>query len=452
LSGYNPKILKDDSLEDQQPIAHLGLAVLVGATVAGANWAIAGLTFAGNIGVSAAIATAIAAGILGASIVIVLDRAAIYFLDAHAGRSLACTVFVSFRIGMILLISSITASAVSPFYLKYELIEEALHMREASRANRVHNLAAQQDLPGLQSAITQAENEAVDARQAIAVVPAEVKQRFDLARACRSDLARRRAQLLAQNIEPAEATRQLAVIAGRCSQQQAEGKALLAAHVERARAAAGEAEDKLRQAQAAFENSNADLKARSADAETIEKTAINPLSAKVLQSLLSHSAGARYKFWTVCAAIMALELLPLLTKLMAPRSVPGTRIATNYAIVVARYDRRQRTAIEEMQVEDALRSAMSSAMLEALAGPEVCAQITRLFEKKIAALVPINVFRALMREIESNEFDVAVAAQQFPSCAVLITEMWRLTVEEVIVLLHGMQPRAAFGATIRSAA
>lgn len=452
LSGYNPKILKDDSLEDQQPIVHLGLAVLVGATVAGANWAIAGLTFAGNIGLTAAVATAIAAGVLGASIVIVLDRAAIFFLDAHAGRRLACAVFVIFRIGMILLISSITAGAVAPFYLKYELIEEALHIRETSTANRIHNLAAQQDVPGLQSAITQAESEAVDARQAIAVVPAEVKQRFDAARACRGDVARRRTRLLAQGIEPAEATRQLAGIATRCSQQQAEGKALLAAHVERARAAANEADEKLRQAQAALENSNADLKARSADAEAVEKVAINPLSAKVLQSLLSHSPGAWYKFWTICAVITALELLPLLAKLMAPRSVPGTRIATNYAIIVARYDRRRRSAVEEMRVEEALRSVMTSAMLEALSGPEVRIQATKLFEQKVQALVPIHIFRALMREIEANELDVAEMTRRHPSCAAMISEAWRQTVEEVIAQLRAMQPRAAFGSTMRSAA
>ena len=140
---------------------------------------------------------------------------------------------------------------------------------------------------------------------------------------------------------------------------------------------------------------------------------------------------------------MALEFLPLLAKLLGPQTVVGLRTATDRIIAVARLNRRRNAVVVETQVEEAIRSVMSSAMLEALSGAEVRNQATQLFESKIAALVPLEVFKAVMHEIESHELDVAGVARLHPSYARVIAEAWRQAVEEVIALLREMHPRMA---------
>ena len=432
FSGHNPKTVQGHSMDERQLIRHLGAAVLVGMAVAAANWGVAGYMLSKENGLEAAIATAIAAAILGATIVLVVDRAAIFILDAHVIKRTAYVLFVAVRVSLVCLVGMNSAPAVLGVLMKHELKIEALHMFEASGDARIRRLTERQNLPALQAQVSQAETDAVEAHKAISIVTSEVKQKRDVAQACKTDYARRRTGLIGQGVAPTEATRELANLGARCNRQQAEALKVHKDYVERTTAAAAEADEKLQQANAAIDKSNTDIKARAADAEAIEGAALNPRSSLVIESLLSHSHGAYVRFLGIMAVIVMLELLPLLTKLLAPRSIPGTRIATEHAIAALKYERRHNAAAEEAVIASAARSLLSSAMLDALAWPETRSQIEQRLAANVMALVPFEMFHALLREIEAAELKVAAAAQEYPSSAETITALYEEMLDEVV--------------------
>src|SRR4051794_40951724 len=96
LAGHNPQILDEDSQGDNQSIVHLGWVVLIGAAVAGLNWAVGGYVFAGGAGSAAAIGATVIAGVIGVCLVVIIDRSALYSMDTYSGRRLALWPMVVF--------------------------------------------------------------------------------------------------------------------------------------------------------------------------------------------------------------------------------------------------------------------------------------------------------------------------------------------------------------------
>ncbi|MCK1471179.1 hypothetical protein IVB51_28445 [Bradyrhizobium sp. CW10] len=179
---------------------------------------------------------------------------------------------------------------------------------------------------------------------------------------------------------------------------------------------------------------------KSAYASEIERRAITPLSTTVLRKLLETDAGAFWKYWIVFSLVTGLELMPLLAKLIAPCSVPGTRIATDFAIAKSRHLRRRNAAMDEDAVEQAIRASMAAAMMDALAQPPLHDLAGRIFASKIQALVSVEAFQMVMREIEARELDVQSVISRYPSYAQAITDAWAKTIDEVCDALRNAPP------------
>ncbi|UPK23388.1 DUF4407 domain-containing protein [Bradyrhizobium sp. 131] len=440
LAGHDPATLDQHGREDQAPIIHLGWTVLVGACIAGVNWAVGGYVFAGGAASPAAVGTAVAAGMLGSSLVVIIDRSAIYHIDTHAGRWWALLLLAAFRIALTCGVSSITAHAVVPILLKPELEWKSLQLIEEAERKRGSELAARYNLAELQSAETAAEAAVRNARQAVQIVPPDIKARLDAAKACWAGYTRRRANLIQQGMLAIEARRRLAPVAAGCTRDQAVAQELLDDYGKRARSALRAAEERFHQSGQALIDTRNIVAEKSAYAAEIEQRAITPLSSTVLRKLLETDAGAFFKYWTVFGLVMGLELMPLLAKLISPRSVPGTRIATDLAIAKSRHSRRRKAALEEDAVEQAIRSSMAAAMTDALTQPELHKVATRIFAAKIQALVPIEAFQMLMREIEARELDVQSVISRYPSYAKVLTEAWKKTIDEVGGALRNAPP------------
>ncbi|MCK1471180.1 MULTISPECIES: DUF4407 domain-containing protein [unclassified Bradyrhizobium] len=154
LAGHDPATLDQHGREDQTPIIHLGWTVLVGAFIAGVNWAIGGYVCAGGAVSPAAIGTAVIAGMLGSGLVVIIDRSAIYHIDTHAGRWWALLMLAVFRIALTCGISSITAHAVVPVLLKPELEWKSLQLIEEAERMRGPKLATRYNVAELRSAET----------------------------------------------------------------------------------------------------------------------------------------------------------------------------------------------------------------------------------------------------------------------------------------------------------
>lgn len=85
---------------------------------------------------------------------------------------------------------------------------------------------------------------------------------------------------------------------------------------------------------------------------------------------------------------------------------------------------------------------MTAAMNEALAQPELREAATRVFLAKVKVLVPLEAFQMLMREVEARELDVQSMAMRHQSYAKVITEAWRLALDEVVEALRNVSSAA----------
>lgn len=84
------------------------------------------------------LAIAALAALIGALGVILLDRAFIFFLDTTMeGGRFQFALYGAIRIGIILVIASLTSQAVMPLLLRSELRAQALHMAEDSEKTRM---------------------------------------------------------------------------------------------------------------------------------------------------------------------------------------------------------------------------------------------------------------------------------------------------------------------------
>jgi hypothetical protein len=430
LAGHDPLTLHQHGREEQSPIIHLGWMVSVGAFIAGVNWAVGGYVFAGGDTSLAAIGSAVVAGLLGSSLVVIIDRSLIYSIDVHAGGRRALFLPVAFRVALTLGVSSISAFAVVPILLKPELELKSLQLIEEAERSRITELATRYNIPKLQSEEVAVEEKVRIARQAVQVVPTDIKNRLDVAKNCWAAYVRRRAGLVQQGMLAIDARHRLASVAAGCARDQAAGRKLLEEYEKRTKAALLLAENKLREFDQTLVNTRNMMAEKSAQATKIEKRAITPLNSTVQWKLLKTDQGAFIKYLTVVGLLTALELLPLIAKLFAPQSIPGIRIATDFVIARSRHLRRRKAALEEDTIEDKIRSAMTAAMVDALAQPELNAVASRIFTAKIQALVPIEAFQMLMLKIEALELETQSFINRHPSSAQAITEAYNQAIEE----------------------
>jgi hypothetical protein len=430
LAGYDPEVLTQHKPEDHQPITHLGWMVLVGAVVAGVNWAVGGYVFAEAGGPSAAIGAAAIAGLVGICFVVVIDRTALYSMDTHEARSWTKWFLVFYRAALTCAVSSITTQAVAPILFKPAFQQTSVERGEETDRNR------HQELNTLQSAVTSAEAMVRDARQAMQVVPPDILHHFDAAKACWAEYNRGRDGFLDQGATEYEARSWMASKASVCARAVAKVRDLLEDYGERARITLSAAEAKLRDVKRNLIEASSTVAKETENAANVERTTTTPVLSTVLNNLLAADAGAPAKFWTIFGLIIGLELMPLVTKLIAPQTVPGSRIATDRLVATMVHLRRRNAAMEEQRVEGELRSLMASAMIEALSKPDTRCFAAQLFATKVNALVPVEVFKTLMHEIEAREIDVQALIRRYPACAKLVTEAWRKSIEESVEILQ----------------
>ena len=146
--------------------------------------------------------------------------------------------------------------------------------------------------------------------------------------------------------------------------------------------------------------------------------------------------GARQKFWSIFGLIMGLELLPLLSKLLLPQTAIGVGLGTDRVIAIARHMKRREALAERDEMEAVMKRSMTRAMHDAADGPELRRFVTQLFAAKLRALIPMEVFKSMMLEVEARDFDIQAFNRQHPTCAHIIAEAWAETVDATIELLR----------------
>jgi len=441
LAGHDALSLRGESRETTQPIAMVGCTVFLAASATAANWAMAGFSLAGGGTNPSAFICAVAGASFGFLLVSTIDRAGVYQMDTQANGLFKKAALLTVRMAVVLLISAVTATAIAPYLLSPELKAHSLLMREHNDAQRASALKTRFSLDALQLSAQQAETELENARKAVETIPQEIRSHIEKAQACWRDYSNRKTRLLLQNYSEADARKLLAARANRCSADSNGARQELDTYRQRSRAALENAWHVQENARSTLSHAKATIDGRLEEAVAVEKEAITPNSAVVLESLLASDRGATKKWYGVYLLIIFLELLPLLFKVLSERTVAGVRISIDREIALTGFERLRDAAREEQNREKTVCHAMDAAMKEALSSPEVHQQAMRLFASKLEAFLPIEIAKRLMSEIEQGAQDVRSAARRHPDYAQVLTEAWSQAMAEVTERLHRSSQR-----------
>ncbi|MBK7659633.1 MAG: DUF4407 domain-containing protein [Betaproteobacteria bacterium] len=388
---------------------------------------------------------AAAAGAVGASIVLCLDRGFLYFADTTADKGgLRLATFLAMRLLIILCISTLTAQAVVPLILRPELTAHALKLLEQSERERAARLHDEFDLGGKTEAAKAAAADVERLERAINTLPADIDRRLAAARACWSGLTRQRRELVTAGYTDVEADERLAPMRWRCSRASTAAERDRDNYLARMRAQHETAVVHREQTVHTLADAVDAVKGRSERASAIEADAITPLSSTVLWSLLKSEPGALLKWLIFSVVQLELELLPFLLKFQSGQTAIGRRIAAERQIAGVRAAERVAQAEHDTEIAAALHEASGRAAADALSSNDVQATFARVFAAHLAACAPVEAVQAMMREFTSQQFDVDEFAGRFPRYATVITAAWSRAMRDASdILTRGLGSKPA---------
>lgn len=289
----------------------------------------------------------------------------------------------------------------------------------------------------LRAAVIQSGTEVREARQQLGSLPAGVLELQREGQVCWRAYAGSKAALLRTGLTNAVTRDRLRPQAAKCIAAGIAARQALARHIERGQTLLAEAEAGQLSAKTRLDQVQSKIESEAAEAHDVEKETLTPASAVVLASLLASDRGAWWRYHSFRALLIAIELLPLLLMAIGKRSVPGFRVGIDREIAIAKHERLREAVLEECYSESAVRTMMSGAMQEALASPVVRQHAIRHFQSKIDVLMPIDVAKRLISELESSATIVERTARTHPNIARTVTEIWAQAMTEVIATVRG---------------
>lgn len=438
LAGHNPgSLAEQDGLETTAPVVYMGETVALCALVAAANWGIAVHNYADGIPGAYVWPVVFAGAMLGFGFVTVIDKFAIHCLDCLTLGWFRTLGYFSIRAVIIMLVSAVTTEAAAPWFLQKDLKVHAYHMVEQSSDQRQRSLKEAYPLEPLRAAIVQSTTDLRDARQQLESVPADVVELQKDAQGCWRTYASNRAALISAGWTRVAARGRLRSQAARCVAAGLAAKQALARHVEHSQTLVAEAETGQRSAKARFDQMQSRIDTQAAEARDVERQSLTPGAAVVLSSLLASDRGAWWRYHSFRALLITIELMPLLLMAIGKRSVPGVRVGIDREIAIARHKRFRDAVLEEQYSEQAVREMMTRAMHEALTSTVLQQHAMRHFQSKIDTLMPIDVAKRLISQLESSAASVERTARNHPNIARTVTEIWSQAMSEVIAAVRG---------------
>lgn len=453
LGGYSPAEVEGS--QDIGRILRIGMGVSVAAIFAALNWAVAGWTFSGGMDSSVRYAVAAFCAILGVILVCVFDPSFIYFLDTKrpgVWGSIKASGYAVIRVGLILMISSLTSQAIIPLLLQNELAGHALKMREAHEKSRNADLAIQFDTEENKSAVEAISAEIERLQKAVEILPRNIQSHLTSAENCWQQYNARKAALIRQGLPRKKASAQLQGETQRCNYQ------MQTARRERDDYFAGVQEQlkaaiqRRNKAIAELDQSKNAIEQKTAEVSRIEKDSYTPTSAVVLADLLENEPAAKYKWAMITGVLMAVELLFLLLKLQAGQTAIGKQIAANRL----RQEWVIRQGMEQSQHDYAIWEMLNAASLRAAEAGIASPNVTQAFEQTLThylqALAPLEACRATISTMGLNATEVERHQREYPQLAGLIGQLWTSAVRkaaEILVARDASRPgqRGPFGWT-----
>ncbi|HRW65326.1 MAG TPA: DUF4407 domain-containing protein [Candidatus Competibacter sp.] len=436
LGGYSSTEVEGS--QDVGRILRIGMGVFVAAVFAALNWAVAGWTFSGGMDSSTRYVVIACCAIMGIVLVCVFDSSFVYFLDTKkpgVWGSIKAFGYAIIRVGLILMISSLTSQAIIPLLLKNELAGHALRMREEHEKSRNVNLTTQYNVAEKHSAVTATSTEIGEWRQALQTLPPNIQSHLANAEKCWQQYNAKRSVLIRQGLPRKKVRAQLQKEAQRCADLSKSARAERDDYLKHAQGQLAMAIQRKEKAMAALDQTKGLIDKKIETASAIEEASYTPTSAVVLRDLLETELGAKYKWAMVTGVLMAIELLFLLLKLQAGQTNIGKQIAANRL--------KQEWAIEQgiaqSRHDHTVWAMLNAASLRAaevgIASPDVTQAFEQTLTQYLQTLAPLEACRATISTMGLNATEVERHQREYPQLAGLIGALWRSAIRKAAEIL-----------------
>ena len=309
-------------------LSKIGISICFASALAALQFAIAGWFLADGFMGDARVAFAMVLGLIGASIVLIVDRNFIYAADTSAqSHGYLSYAYLGVRIFLIVVISSLSSQFTLPLLLKSELEIHVQDLRDERYDTAKERYVNKYELPEKVRSERETAQQITKVKSSLNNLPQDIIHQKLASEQCLREYKKKINASIGPDIDDDEVANLYARDKTQCEQLEIAYKEAYKVYV-----APRQAE--LALIQASHQHLEADVKqAQGALKGDLEKADQNNLqylnasSADVLWSLIRHNPGARMKYLMITLVQLILELMPLLLKTLLGRSALGIRIA-----------------------------------------------------------------------------------------------------------------------------
>lgn len=328
--------------QDVAGLSKIGLAICFASALAALQFGVAGWYLASNLDPSEQWISCIVMGLIGASVVLIIDRNFIYVADTscHSNGHIA-HLYLAVRIFLILVISSLSSQFTLPLLLKSELEIHVQDLRDERYDLSKERYSNKYELSEKVRDERELSQKIAKIKATIAIPPPELVRQKLAYEQCFREYKKKINGSIGPDVDDEEVANLYSREKIRCEHFEMAYKEGYKIHVapKLAELAMNEAnyrqlESDVQQAKNAFES---DLQ----KADLNNTQFLNSSSSDVLWSLIRHNPGARMKYLMITLVQLMLELMPLLLKSLLGRSPLGLEIALRQQHLNEEFERRQ---------------------------------------------------------------------------------------------------------------
>lgn len=328
LTGH--RLVRPLPEEEIGSLTKIGSAIAFATLLASIQFGIAGWFLANNFPTTLKVLMTCISALIGALIVLVLDRNFIYLADTRYETSNKISrLYLGIRIFLIMVIGSLSSQFTMPLLLKSEL---AIHAQDLKDGRLIEAKERYQNKYDLKEKSREAENleqKAARLNKEIQTVPVEIMRMKKVAEQCYRDYKQKLKSTYAPDLDEVEILNLYAKDKKECDRLDAQQKESYKNYLLPREVELQKTSEHLTKAQETVEEAKSEISKDLAKASSNDEAYINITSSDVLWSLIKNNPGAFIKYGLLTLLQLCLELMPILLKIQAGQSEIGHRIALN---------------------------------------------------------------------------------------------------------------------------
>ena len=333
LTGH--RIAANAPVEEVGSLSKIGAAIAFASFLAALQFGIAGWFLAMDLHIGLQILMALTFAVIGAAIVLVLDRNFIFLADTRYETDKKLTyVYLGIRIFLITVIGSLSSQFTMPLLLKSELAIHAQDLKDGRYTQAKERYQDKYDIPEKVKGVEQLDSQIVRLKKELQVMPADLVRKRNAYDQCFASYRQKLRTTYAPDLDESEIVNLYAKDKRECERLESIFRESYRAYTEPREAELASASEGIVTAKLAVEGAKQAVATDLAKTSANNEAYINVASADVLWSLIQHHPGAMLKYVLLTLLQLCLELMPILLKIQAGQSQMGHRIA------LAAYERK----------------------------------------------------------------------------------------------------------------